>query len=1043
MPKPVVRKKVDSRVRTLIENGVKQHHRTMFVIVGDRGRDQVANLHYILSKSTTEKRPSVLWCYHKDLGFTTHRKKRAAKLKRDIARGIREVDEQNPFELFVACTDIRYCYYKETHRILGSTYGMCVLQDFEFLTPNLLARTIETVSGGGIILLMLKSMTSLTQLYTMAMDVHKRYRTAAHQDVVARFNERFLLSLALCKDCIVVDDELNVLPISSHVKNIKKLPKETKESESALELKEVQVTMRDTPPSGTLVELCRTLDQAKALLTFMEAISERSLSATVSMTAARGRGKSAALGFAIAGAISYGYSNIFVTSPSPENLKTVFEMVFRGLDALEYKEHADYEIVQSTNPELRDCVVRVNIFRDHRQTVQYIMPQDAHLLSQAELLAIDEAAAIPLPLVKRLMGKYYLVFMSSTINGYEGTGRSLSLKLIKQLRNQTKTKDGQTRPTALSGRSLREVELKEPIRYSGGDQVERWLNGLLCLDCASSTPEVSAGIPHPSQCQLYAVNRDTLFSFHRAAERFLQQMMSLYVSSHYKNTPNDLQLMSDAPAHRLFVLLGPVTAKGRSLPDILCVLQVCLEGKINQKAVKLSLARGRREAGDLIPWCISQQFQDDRFPSLSGARIVRIAVHPQLSRMGYASHAVSLLTAYYSGDIISLDDDVKNYDSHSTKPSTEEDPSSQKKLYKENLKPRSGLKPLLIKLAERPPEPLHYIGVSFGLTLPLLNFWDKNGFTPVYVRQTKNDLTGEHTCIMLKPLQRSVAETLPSEGWLDNFSMDFQKRFLSLLASSFREMNSKTALTVFHAHEKNAHHGSGSGGMAGFGEKITGDVLDMYFSKFDLKRLESYAKNLADNHLVLDLVPQCARLVFEKRIDVTLSHAQRAILMGIGLQHKTVDALEKLLQLETQQILALFNKAIRKISRCLRTLEEEVAARKMKDTMNGGVEKSEELKKSMQPVETMLENELKQSGGEALKDIREKQRSMLEGVDLKQYAIQGSEEEWAKATKSKTALSNVAIKSKDQTKKARKDHSGKKKKRTSSGSGSKKKRKKR
>jgi N-acetyltransferase 10 len=52
---------------------------------------------------------------------------------------------------------------------------------------------------------------------------------------------------------------------------------------------------------------------------------------------------------------------------------------------------------------------------------------------QAELVAIDEAAAIPLPLVKKLLGPY-LVFMSSTINGYEGTGRSLSLKLVQQLR---------------------------------------------------------------------------------------------------------------------------------------------------------------------------------------------------------------------------------------------------------------------------------------------------------------------------------------------------------------------------------------------------------------------------------------------------------------------------------------------------------------------------------------------------------------------------------------------------------------------------------
>ena len=46
---------------------------------------------------------------------------------------------------------------------------MCVLQDFEAITPNLLARTIETVEGGGLVVLLLKTMSSLRQLYTMAM----------------------------------------------------------------------------------------------------------------------------------------------------------------------------------------------------------------------------------------------------------------------------------------------------------------------------------------------------------------------------------------------------------------------------------------------------------------------------------------------------------------------------------------------------------------------------------------------------------------------------------------------------------------------------------------------------------------------------------------------------------------------------------------------------------------------------------------------------------------------------------------------------------
>jgi len=62
-----------------------------------------------------------------------------------------------------------YSYYKESEKILGNTFGMLVLQDFEAITPNLLARTIETVEGGGLIVLLLKTMTSLRQLYTMTM----------------------------------------------------------------------------------------------------------------------------------------------------------------------------------------------------------------------------------------------------------------------------------------------------------------------------------------------------------------------------------------------------------------------------------------------------------------------------------------------------------------------------------------------------------------------------------------------------------------------------------------------------------------------------------------------------------------------------------------------------------------------------------------------------------------------------------------------------------------------------------------------------------
>merc|ERR1719506_2889922 len=107
---------------------------------------------------------------------------------------------------------------------------------------------------------------------------------------------------------------------------------------------------------------------------------------------------------------------------------------------------------------MNKAVVRINVFRDHRQTIQYIAPHDWQHLAQAELLVVDEAAAIPLPTVRKLLGPY-LVLLSSTVNGYEGTGRALSLKLIEELRRKKASGKG-------AEGSLRELSLDEPIRYA-------------------------------------------------------------------------------------------------------------------------------------------------------------------------------------------------------------------------------------------------------------------------------------------------------------------------------------------------------------------------------------------------------------------------------------------------------------------------------------------------------------------------------------------------------------------------------------------------
>ncbi|KAM6960650.1 RNA cytidine acetyltransferase [Aplochiton taeniatus] len=987
------RKKVDNRIRVQIENGVALQHRTMFVVVGDHGRDQVVILHHMLSKAAVKARPSVLWCYKKELGFSSNRKKRMRNLQKKIKSGTLNLNQDDPFELFVASTNIRYCYYNETHKILGNTYGMCILQDFEALTPNLLARTVETVEGGGIVVILLRTMKSLKQLYTMTMDVHSRYRTEAHQDVVGRFNERFILSLSSCKTCVAIDDQLNVLPISSYIANIKPVPPKTQEdgpSPRELELKELKESLHDTQPVGVLVDNCKTMDQAKALLKFIEAISEKTLRSTVALTAARGRGKSAALGLAVAGALAFGYSNIFITSPSPDNLHTLFEFIFKGFDALQYQEHLDYEIIQSLNPEFNKAVVRVNVFKEHRQTIQYIHPADAVKLGQAELLVIDEAAAIPLPLVKKLLGPY-LVFMASTINGYEGTGRSLSLKLIQQLRQQSvqtqqslsaENRDS-TNARLAAVRSLHEVTLHESIRYAPGDHVEKWLNELLCLDCMN-IPRVISGCPLPQNCDLYYVNRDTLFCYHKASEAFLQRLMALYVASHYKNSPNDLQLLSDAPAHHLFCLLPPVPPTQNSLPEVLAVVQVCLEGEISRQSMLNSLSRGKKASGDLIPWTISEQFQDPEFGSLSGGRVIRIAVNPDYQGMGYGSRALQQLQLYYEGKFPTMDENTTEANNEITSVSSE-----AVSLLEEVLSPRKDLPPLLLKLSERRAEKLDYLGVSYGLTPQLLKFWKKAGFLPVYLRQTPNDLTGEHSCVMLKELH--TEEAAEQGQWLSAFWKDFRRRFLSLLSYQFSSFTPSLALNILQ--NKNATRDAST--------TLTSPELAAQFSPYDLKRLEMYSRNMVDYHLIMDMTAAMAHMFFLKQMgDLSLSAAQCALLLGVGLQHKSVDQLEKEIDLPSSQLMGLFNRLVRKFIQFFNRIQEKAIE----------IEMSESKDISMEPTVRTLNDDL----NEAAKEFEEKHKQDMEKIkdlELVQYQIRGDDDEWDQVLKTAGNAAIISIKS--------------------------------
>ena len=968
----MIRKKIDDKIQILLKNSISKNERSMFLIIGDKGRDQISNLHNFYSQINPGKKLNILWCYKSELGFSNHARKKMKKIKKQMNKGVFELNDENAFDLFISTADIKFCYYNETQRILGSTFGMLILQDFEAITPNLLCRTIETVQGGGVIIFLLSNMTSLKQLYTLSMDVHDRYRTEKNKDIEPRFNERFILSLTSCTNVLAVDDELNLLPITDNMKNMSIQEKTIDEEEENIfiskrekELNDLKKTLQSKNPIGPLLNLCKTVDQAKAIMLLIDIISEKNPKNTVSLTSGRGRGKSSSMGLAVAGGVVYGYSNIIITAPSPENLKTFFEFLIKGLNVLNYVEHKDYTIQEGTG-EFKGSIISIDITKNHKQTIRYILPTDILLFQLAELLIIDEAAAIPLNIVKRILPDC-VTFMASTIQGYEGTGRSLSIKLIDEMRNNQK----------MSGsRILKEISLNQAIRYADNDPIELWLNKLLILD-ATSAESFEDSMEDPSKLELYLVNRDTLFSYHKGSEAFLKKIMSLFVSSHYKNSPNDLQLLSDAPSHKIFVLCKSLDKqkKAKGLPDIYCAIQVCEEGGISKDVILTNNKRGLKPSGDLIPWTISDHYQDQEFAKMTSIRVVRIACHPDCQRMGYGSKALELLSQYYEGKFFKLDEDEEMEESN------------------EEKKGKKKLKPLLSKLEDIKPPFIYYLGTSFGLTNNLYNFWQKNGYKPLYIAMNSNSITGEHSCIMIKPLNEGNIKLLTEDisnnnnqriKWFNPFSADFKHRLTSLLSFNFNKLNIKLCLSLLEppittstANDKDDNDNDDDNSENK--KDMKKNEIELFLTKFDFKRMELYSRNMTNYNMIIDLIPIIANLYFNKKIFVPLSYIQAGVLLGVGLQRKNFDEIVQEFNIEIKQLLAMFNKMVKKFVTYIKNIyQKDIEMEEEKDN-----EKNKEILKTKKNefsgnILKEMQKELKGEGDKIIEKDRETRKKYME-----------------------------------------------------------------
>jgi N-acetyltransferase 10 len=277
----------------------------------------------------------------------------------------------------------------------------------------------------------------------------------------------------------------------------------------------------------------------------------------------------------------------------------------------------------------------------------------------------------------------------------------------------------------------------------------------------------------------------------------------------------------------------------------------------------------------------------------------------------------------------------------------------------------------------------------------------------VYLRQTPNDLTGEHSSIMLRPLQDQARK------WVSAFNSDFRRRCSALLGSTFRGFGCKLAQAVLK---------SGSGGVEQQPALTAADV-DVEYGAYNLRRLESYAKNLVDHHVIADMLPTIARHHFLGRLSVSggISAVQSTVLIGLGLQLKSMDVIAEELELPINQLLALFNKLMRKFSAHLRGLKEEAVASKAfpaqaSPSMVGKSFKSLDVEGQ---GASNLGNDLSVAAQESVSKLAKKQAAFL-GKDLTEYALKGDDNDWEAALKGGKVKGNVSIKAKGGSKKKRK-----------------------
>ncbi|TOB78107.1 DEAD/DEAH box helicase [Vibrio parahaemolyticus] len=312
------------------------------------------------------------------------------------------------------------------------------------------------------------------------------------------------------------------------------------------------------------------------------------------LTADRGRGKSSALGIACAQLLQHKPLRILLTAPSINAVEPVYQHAQRLLtDAKQMKKD------------------RLEVGYGY---IQFIAPDELlSSLPECDLLLVDEAAAIPVPMLKQITEHYHRLVFSSTIHGYEGCGRGFTLKFIEWLQQQ--------RP------GMKTYHMQQPIRWSVDDKLETWLYDAFILNAELSLQSIE-GMANVS---LNKVDKQALV----LQPNLLRECFALLVNAHYQTSPNDLLHLLRDDNSSVYLAMDK--------QNIIGVILTVEEGGLDDELIEAVQLGQRRPKGHLTPITIINQLGLVKVGRLITSRVMRIAVHPDLQGSGIGKRMLTLL----------------------------------------------------------------------------------------------------------------------------------------------------------------------------------------------------------------------------------------------------------------------------------------------------------------------------------------------------------------------------------------------------------------